>query len=111
MGKIIKNGVEYSYSPTETEIGDLFITRDFDSAVFSVAANASYSGSINIKVAGYKPIGVLKVQTNHGFSIRSDNWWIVENTFKFYVVSTTAYSDAKLLTTIAYAPVSEDANT
>lgn len=93
---------ESDISGLNSNLGGMFKTVNYDQSVGSTAANQIITTNINIAQTGYTPIGVLKIQNNHGTAISTRGWAVTNNTMTVYSYSTTAFSDTRILVSVAY---------
>ena len=89
-------------SELNSNLNGMFKTVNYDQSVGSTAANQIITTNINIAQTGYTPIGVLKIQNNHGTAISTRGWNVTNNTMTVYSYSTTAFSDTRILVSVAY---------
>ncbi len=84
-----------------------YVVKYFDSSSTNIAANAYYTYTIDVSVSGYKPIGIISIQSNRGSRIKTDNWWFSDNYTKLnmYVFNNSSVTQESIKTyaTIVFA--------
>ena len=96
------NQHEDDITTLNSNLSDMFKTVEYEQIVGSIEVNKIIITNINIAQTGYTPIGVLKIQNNHGSMISTRAWVVTNNTMTIYSYSTTAFSDTKILVGVAY---------
>ena len=86
----------------------MFMTADYSINIGAVSSGQMYKASINIARNGYVPIGVLRIQNNHGSFVEIRAFTITEsrNTLEVFNYVNAPQSDLTVYAMVVYAKAS-----
>ena len=98
LNLVASNGVQVSGSP-------VFTTQTFNSSTVTLASQNATTFNINTAKTGYKPVGILKLQSNHGSITMLNYYYSTDfNTLYVWCFNNSSSSNSFLVSvTIAYA--------
>lgn len=110
VASVVKTQAEtdVEISALTASLNDMFMTVDYSTSIGAVSSGQMYKASFNIAQTGYVPIGVLRIQNNHGTFVEIRAFTITEsrNTLEVFNYANASQSDLVVHAIVVYAKAS-----